>query len=126
MSKIKVHTYHTYETTDGRSFDDVSDAANWQKVLDVFSEITMLDSNMEPTRDVDSAFYVHIRTCEQLKAFNAMQKYEGLRTEIPDLGVYLYEDRSDDFLSIEAEINRLKDIQRAIYTASEQLREAQK
>lgn len=126
MSKIKVHTYHTYETTDGRSFDDESDASNWQKVLDVFSEITMLDSNMEPTSEVDSAFYVYIRTCEQLKAFNAMQKYEGLHTEIPELGIYLYEDKSDNFLSIEAEINRLKDMQCAIYTAAEQLREAQK
>ena len=113
--KIKIHTTHTYETSDGREFDDELEAKEWQRIIEDIKGITMLDSGFNPTTEVDSAFYVRIKTYSQFKAFEAMQAYEGLNTHIHDLGCYYYDDRTDCFVNLEEEIKRLQDIRSKLY-----------
>jgi hypothetical protein len=113
--KIKTHTTYTYETSDGREFDDADEAQEWQQALEDIKSITMLDDKFNPTTETASAFYVHIKNHSQLKAFELMQTYEGFATHIPDRGCWYYDDVADDFVNIEKEINRLKDIQYKLY-----------
>lgn len=113
--KIKIHTTHTYETSDGREFDDELEAKEWQRIIEDIKGITMLDSGFNPTTEVDSAFYVRIKTYSQFKAFEAMQAYEGLNTHIHDLGCYYYDDRTDCFVNLDEEIKRLQDIRSKLY-----------
>jgi hypothetical protein len=108
--KIKTHTTYTYETSDGRVFDIAEEAQKWQQALEDIKGITMLDSKFTPTTEVDSAFYVLINTYSQLEAFEAMQAYEGITAHIPDIGWWYYDEVVDEFVDIEKEISRLKDI----------------
>ena len=117
MSELKIitHTTYTYETSDGREFDDELEAKEWQRIIEDIKGITMLDSGFNPTTEVDSAFYVRIKTYSQFKAFEAMQAYEGLSAQIHDLGCYYYDDRTDCFVNLEEEIKRLQDIRSKLY-----------
>lgn len=119
MAELKIINHPTYETTDGREFDDLQEAQDWQQALEDLKGITMLDSQFKLTTDVTSAFYVHIKNHAQLRAFEAMSDYEGLCAKVPDLGCWYYDEHTDTFVNLEAEINRLKDIQYKIYTKGE-------
>jgi hypothetical protein len=109
--KIITHTFHTYETTDGREFDDSAKALAWQQAINLFKNICMLDYNLKITSEVDKAFFVHIKNHKELEAFNDIRKYEGLYAKIPETGYYLYDDTTDDYINIE---NKIKDLQTII------------
>ena len=108
--KIKTHTTHAYETSDGREFENKQEAIVWQQALEDCNDITMLDSEFNPTNDISSAFYLHIKTYFELKAFEIIQKHEGFSAGIPDLGCWYYDDISDCYVNINEEIDRLNDI----------------
>ena len=108
--KIKTHTTYTYETTDGREFDDANEAKEWQGHLEVFNRITMLDSKFQNTTDNSEAFYVHIKTWEQQEAFGARQAYEGMGAHIPKPGYWYYDDCTDSYVDVVKERDRLQSI----------------
>jgi hypothetical protein len=108
--KIKTHTTYTYETTDGREFDDHQEAVDWQLALEDIKTITMLDNKFCNTHEVTSAYYVHIKTLSQLKAFEAMQNYEGMCAHIDALGYWYYDDNTDQYVSVRKEMDRLQSI----------------
>jgi hypothetical protein len=109
--KILTHTTYTYETSDGRTFDDDREAAeHWQQSLDNLSGITMLDSKFNKTLRHDEAFYVHIKTWEQQEAFEALQLYEGMGAHIPKPGFWYYDECTDSYVNIAEEINKLQDM----------------
>ena len=122
MSEIKVitHTNYTYETTDGREFEDELEAETWQKALDAGSQIIMLNDKFVRTRSIDEAFYVHIRTWEQQKAFTQIQAYYGLCANIPKPGHWYYNDCTDSYVQVEEELIRLQGIMAALTTAVEE------
>lgn len=108
--KIKTYTTYTYETTDGREFDDKQEALEWQLALEDFKTITILDSKFCNTHEVTSAYYVHIKTLPQLKAFQMMQEYEGLYGKIDALGYWYYDNNTDQYVSVRKEMDRLQSI----------------
>ena len=108
--KIITHTTYTYETSDGREFDREEDARDWEQALEDIKSTAMLDYRFKPTDRTDEAYYVHIKTHAQLKAFEAMQAYEGLAGHITDLGYWYFDECSDEFIDIKKEINRLQSI----------------
>ncbi len=108
--KIKTHTTYTYETTDGREFEDQQEATEWQLALDDLKSITMLDYNFNNTTEVSSAYYVHIKTLSQLKAFEAIQRYEGMSAHIESLGYWYYDENTDQYMSVRKEMDRLQSI----------------
>ena len=109
--KILTHTTYTYETSDGRTFEDDREAAeHWQQSLDNLSGITMLDSKFNKTSHHDEAFYVHIKTWEQQEAFEALQVYEGMGAHIPKPGFWYYDECADSYVNIAEEIDKLQDM----------------
>ena len=108
--KIKTHTTYTYETTDGREFDDQQEATEWQLALDDIKGITMLDHKFCNTTEISSAYYVHIKTLSQLKSFEVIQKYEGMSAHIDALGYWYYDDDTDQYISVRKEMDRLQSI----------------
>jgi len=112
MSKLKVktHTTYTYETSDGRAFEDRSEAQAWQDHLENITGAVMLDRNFCNTTRVDEAMYVHIKTEAQLKAFEALNAYEGLCAKIAAIGYWYYDERTDTYISVSAEMDKLQSI----------------
>lgn len=112
MAKVKVkkHINYTYETTDGRSFNDDKKAHLWQKVLDNIDETIMFNDNFTRTKNVDEAFYVHIKNQDQLEAFAAKQQDEGLFGTISEIGYWYYNENLEEYINIDSEITRLMDI----------------
>jgi hypothetical protein len=108
--KIKTHTTYTYETSDGREFDDAQEAQEWQDHLENIKGITMLDSKFKPTKDHSEAFYVHIKTWQQQEAFEALQYYEGMGGHIPKPGYWYYDDCTDSYIDVVEERDRLQSI----------------
>lgn len=108
--KIKTHTTYTYETTDGREFDDCQEATEWQLALEDIKSITMLDYKFCNTDRVDEAYYVHMKTLSQLKSFEAIQKYEGMSAHIDALGYWYYDENTDTYVSVRKEMDRLQSI----------------
>lgn len=108
--KIVEHIVYTYETADGRNFDDKSEAEEWQEKLSIFEDICMLDYEFEPTKNVESTFYVFAKTKEQVEAFNSVSERSGVRPRIDDVGYYHYDERSNDFVNIELKINILQNM----------------
>ena len=108
--KIKTHTTYTYETTDGREFEDQAEAQEWQDHLENITGAVMLDHNFCNTLRVDEAMYVHIKTEAQLKAFEALNAYEGMCAKIDAIGYWYYDDRSDNYVSVQKEMDRLQSI----------------
>jgi hypothetical protein len=106
--KIITHTTYTYETSDGREFNDEQEAKDWQAALDTIEDVRMLSSRFNPTNDVDSAFYVYIKDDYQRRAFNAIQADMGLNTRITEVGYYYYDDVADEYINIE---NKIKELQ---------------
>jgi hypothetical protein len=116
--KIKTHTTYTYETSDGREFDIVEEAQEWQQTLEDIKGITMLDSEFNTTDEVTSAFYVYIKTYPQLKAFEAMQAYEGMSAHISELGYWFYDDCTDHYVNFDKEIEKLQNMKDRLYEAA--------
>lgn len=108
--KIKTHTTYTYETTDGREFDDQLEASEWQLALDDIKSVVMLDSSFCRTDKIDEAFYVHIQTLSQLKSFELIREYEGMCANIDALGYWYYDDNSNEYVSVRKELFRLQSI----------------
>lgn len=108
--KVKKHTTYTYETSDGREFDDKLEAENWQKQLSEIENVCMLDMSFKPTKDTDVAFYIHTKTKEQTEAFNSMQEDLGFCARIDGVGYYRYDEISDSFVNIELQIKHLQNI----------------
>jgi hypothetical protein len=108
--KIKTHTNYTYETSDGREFDDAKEAQEWQEYLELSKTITMLDSKLNNTTDHTEAFYVHIKTWQQQEAFEALQAYEGMGAHIPEPGYWYYDDCIDSYVDAVKERDRLQSI----------------
>ena len=108
--KIKTRTTYTYETTDGREFDDATEANEWQEHLEVLRGITVLNHKFQTTTDHSEAFYVHIKTWKQQEAFEAMQVYEGMGAHIPKLGYWYYDDYTDSYVDVVEERDKLQSI----------------
>ena len=108
--KIKTHTTYTYETSDGREFEDQSEAKEWQDHLENITGAVMLDHNFCNTTRVDEAMYVHIKTEAQLKAFEAINAYEGMCAKIDAIGYWYYDERIDNYVSVRKEMDRLQSI----------------
>ena len=107
--KIKTVTKHTYITVDGRSFDNSSEAEEWQGYLDTLAQINMLDYNFEPAKSIAYADYVFIKTDEQREAFNNISSYWGY-AEIDEVGCYCYEDDGRSYENIDTKISKLQSI----------------
>lgn len=116
MDNIKVNkeviTKVSYETSDGRVFDDKEEAIGWQTALDNFKTISMLDSKLHKTDSVCDAFYVALTTEEQVKAFNLIQGYEGFTDNnmIPQPGYYCYWDDKGTYISVDKAMEFFRDI----------------
>lgn len=108
--KIKTHTTYTYETTDGREFDIAKEAEEWQEHLENIKKVTMLDSNFHNTTEIEEAFYVQIKTNDQLEAFDAVRAYNGGGAYIPYLGYWYYDDCTDSYVDVVKERDRLQSI----------------
>ncbi len=106
--KIITHTTYTYETSDGREFNDEQEAKDWQAALDTIKDVRMLSSRFNPTDDVDSAFYVYIEDDYQLRVFNTIQADMGFAGRIASPGYYYYDDVADEYIDIE---NKIKELQ---------------
>ena len=113
MEELKIvrHTHYTYETSDGKEFDNKREATKWQKQLTLFQTICMLDANYKPTTDVNSTVYVYAKTKEQAEAFNEIAREEfGYCSEIGGTGWFRYDEISDSYVDIEVEIKKLQHI----------------
>jgi dsDNA-binding SOS-regulon protein len=105
--KIITHTTYTYETTDGRSFDNKPEAEAWQNALDNADTIVMLDSRFNLTTEVEMAYHVFVKDQEQVDAFNVKQEDLGIASIIPEPGYYYYDEVLDEYISVDKEIERL-------------------
>lgn len=114
MAEFKIKTNTTYETSDGREFDDLPEAQEWEQALEIINNVVMLTDNFIPTTMVDEAFFVNIKTQEELKAFELVREYEGLWAQVPDIGCWFYDDISDKYKNIDKEISRLQDMKEKI------------
>lgn len=113
MEELKVmrHIHYSYETSDGKEFGNKQEAMNWQKQLNLFTTICMLDKDYKPTTDINSALYVCAKTKEQAEAFNELSIEEfGYCATIGGAGWYRYDDVSDSYVDIELEIEKLQHI----------------
>lgn len=112
MKELKIikHATYTYETSDGREFDDEIEAKEWQEKLLVIENVCMLDINFRSTKDVESVFYVHTKTKEETDAFNSMQEYVGIDASLDGVGYFRYDETSDSFMNIELQIKELQSI----------------
>jgi hypothetical protein len=108
--KIKTQTTYTYETSDGREFDDAQEAQEWQEYLELSKTITMLDSKFKPTTDHTKAFYVHIKNWQQQEAFEALHAYEGMSAHILEPGYWYYDGCTDSYVDAVKERDRLQSI----------------
>lgn len=108
--KVKKHIAYTYETSDGREFDDKKEATEWQEYLNNIEEVCLLDSDFNPTKELDSAFYVCAKTARQIEAFNAIQKEMGYDVRLQSAGFYRYDEISDSYIEVETEIAKLQHI----------------
>lgn len=116
MSDLKIitHTSYTYETSDGREFDDLDEAGAWQKVLDSTSQLIMLTNRFKPTRDPECCFNLYVANSDLVETFNALQDNLGLAARISAPGYYYYDEVSDEFINIDKEIERLLEVKAKI------------
>ena len=108
--KVKKHISYTYETSDGREFDDKNEATEWQKHLCNLEDMCLFNFKYKPTKEIESAIYVYAKTSEQAEAFNAMQKDLGLRSGLRSAGFYRYDEIADEYVDVEIEIAKLQNI----------------
>ena len=108
--KIITHTTYTYETSDGRSFDNKHEAETWQKALDNADKIAMLDSKFNLTDEVEMAYFLFVSDQEQVDAFNTKQEDLGIASVVPEPGYYYYDEVPDEYINVDKEIERLMNI----------------
>lgn len=79
MAVKTIKTYSIYKTSDGRIFDDKTEANDWESLLGNFTNVVMLDKDFNKITDynTDKAIYVYIKTTDAINAFNKIQKYRG-------------------------------------------------
>lgn len=110
-SKVITHTVQTYETTDGRIFEDCFEATEWQLALEELKHIPMLDDNLRPTTVPEAVYCVYIKTYPQLKAFALWQDYHGVwHNDIKELGYWYYDDDKHHYINVTTEQNKLTNI----------------
>jgi hypothetical protein len=113
MEELKVirHIQYSYETSDGKEFGSKKEAKEWQKQLNLFQNLCMLDSDYIPTKDINSAVYVYAKTKEEAESFNeiAREKF-GYCSEIGGTGWFRYDEISDSYVDIEVKIEKLQHI----------------
>lgn len=105
----KTVTYKYY-TSDGTEFEDEIEAKEWQTQLNIMKQITMLNEKFKATTSPDYAYYVHIKTDDEVKGFSAIQDYYGLSGKITKPGYYRYDCDNDEYVNIEEEIQNLFNI----------------
>ena len=112
MSDVKIleHIEYTYETSDGRIFDDEAEARKWQTYLSDLETVCMLDIDREPEKRVDHVMYVHVKTPAQVEAFNEVHEYLGMYGRINEPGYYRYNDMTGKFVNVKTEIEDLQGI----------------
>ena len=108
--KIKKTVTYKYYTSDDEEFDDEIEAKEWQAHLNAMKQITMLNEKFKAVTTPEYAYYVHIKTDDDVKSFSALQDYYGLSGEITKPGYYRYDDDEDVYVDIEAEIQSLINI----------------
>ena len=125
MSEIKTRTYYTYETTDGRDFEDLEEAEKWQEVLNTFKTSLKLDNSGLITDELDETFFVELRTMEEVIAFDKICKYEGVSTLPMSLtGTWHYENTR--WVHIESQMNYYKNLKKMIQKARKPFEEVLK
>ena len=125
MSEIKTRTYYTYETTDGRTFEDLEKAEKWQEVLNTFKTILKLDSSGLVTDELDETFFVELRTMEEVIAFDKICKHECVGTLPMSLtGTWHYE--KTKWVHIESQMNYYKNIKKMLQKARKPFEEVLK
>lgn len=110
MKDIKITIHSTYETADGREFDSMFDANEWQKKLSLVENMLILNDEYKPTTIYENFTYVFAETNEQVEAFNAVQKYHDYYGRLSGTGYYYYDYRTNKFINIEFQIKELKNI----------------
>ena len=113
MREVKVikHTTYTYKTSDGSEFETEPKAIEWQKHLNNIEDMCILDSDFNPTKDVESAIFVYAKSKEQAEAFNTIQTESlGYASIIGGVGFYRYDDTTDSYINVETEIRELQRI----------------
>ena len=108
--KVITHKTYTYETSDGREFDDRQEAQEWQEKVSLLENVRMLDFTEKPTKNFEDVCYVYIETEEQARAYNEIQKYIGLCAQVKGPGYYRYDERKDDFVEVKSELEKLQHI----------------
>ena len=108
--KIITHTTYSYETSDGREFDDENEAREWQNALSLLENVRMLDNEYKPVKDIEYAWYVHVETMEQVDAFNMIHCDLGNYSRLHGVGYHRYDDGLGEFLDVKAEIEHLQNI----------------
>jgi hypothetical protein len=112
--KIITHTSYTYETSDGREFDNKLDAVQCQAALDNIERINMLSSKFERTFDLDRCYYIHLKDEAQVATFNLMENDSGFAARISEPGYYYYDEVSDEYINVDEEIARLSSIKQRL------------
>lgn len=109
---VKTHATYTYETSDGREFEDKDEAMEWQKHLCNIARMCLLGSDYKPIdMSRNEAVYVYAKTFEQADSFNDIRhEYYGWGEGIPGAGFYRYDEINDKYVDIEAEIAQLQRI----------------
>lgn len=114
MGEIKKIPNYTYETTDGRDdFIDEAAAIEWQEKLDIVDQIVKLDHLGMPTDNIDEAFFIRLKTQQEVHAFASIYQYNNFCASAPDHpGDYFYqsETRHDAFVDIKAFMRYCKDV----------------
>jgi dsDNA-binding SOS-regulon protein len=108
--KIITKTTYTYETSDGRTFENKREAEVWQKALDNTANIVMLDSKFNLTDEVEMAYFLFVSDQEQVDAFNTKQEDIGIASVVPEPGYYYYDEVPDEYINVDKEIERLMNI----------------
>ena len=109
---VKTHATYTYETSDGREFEDKDEAMEWQRHLCNIERMCLLDYEYEPA-DIfkDTVIYIYAKTIEQANSFNiVMSNYFGYGASLPSTGFFRYNGCLDEYVDIEAEIAQLQHI----------------
>lgn len=110
MKEIKIITHNIYETADGREFDSMFDANEWQKKLSLVENMLILNDEYEPAIIYDDFTYVFVETDEQVEAFNAVQEYHNYYGRLSGTGYYYYNYKTNRFINIELRIKELENI----------------
>ena len=113
MSKeIKVIKYEQYEATDGKTFESLNEATEWQKHLDNFENLVMLTEKLERTSNIDKAVYILAKTQEDCDSYNAINDEYSYAEQyhICSPGYYMFDDQKDRYVNIDETIRELVEL----------------